>query len=219
MLPPNSVMAPEDSGRPVELPVRSLEILERDGRTVRALRVFCPSRYRSVDSSECVGCASARTVSDTAVICAPPCADADAEPAPDRPLFLGPDAVALRTPVGAVCAAHSVAVRADVPMAHARSVLNHEPFVVVLTGDDRVRGVLSTVELPDKLTALGEMADRTHTVPEYAPLIEAIELMLHSHVRIVPVVGEDRRFLGLVADLDVLRWAARYHTPPHAKVR
>jgi CBS domain-containing protein len=212
-------MAPEDSGRPIELPVRSLEIFERDGRTVRALRVFCPSRYRSIDSSTCAVCPFVHTVSDTAVACAPPGVDADAEPAPDKPLFLGPDALALRTPAGAVCAAHSVAVRADVPMAHARSVLNHEPFVVVLTSDDRVRGVLSTAELSDELTALGEMADRTPTVPEYAPLIEAIELMLHSHVRMVPVVGEDRRFLGLVADLDVLRWAARYHTSPHAKVR
>ena len=212
-------MAPEDSGRPVELPVRSLEILERDGRTVRALRVFCPSRYRSIGSSTCAVCPFVRTLSDTAVTCAPPGADADAEPAADKPLFLGPDALALRIPVGAVCAARAVAVRADVRMAHARSVLNDEPFVVVLSRDDRVRGVLSTAELSDELPPLGEMADRTPTVPEYAPLIEAIELMLHSHVRIVPVVGEDRRFLGLVADLDVLRWAARYHMSPHAKVR
>jgi CBS domain-containing protein len=200
-------MPPRREG-PVELPVRSVDILERNGRTVR-LRVFCPSRYRSVDSSTCTVCPFVQTFSVIAVTCAPPGVSAEAGATRDKPLFLGPEALALRTPVGSVCALRSVAVRDDVSPAHARSVLDRYPFAVVLTPDDRVRGILSEAE-PSDARSLGEIDGRTPILPEYAPLIEAIELMLRGHVRLVPVVDEKRRFLGLVADLDVLRWAARY---------
>jgi len=206
-------------GTPVELPVRSVDILERNGRTVRALRVFCPPRYRSVDSSTCAACTFVHTFSDVAVTCAPPGESAEADPAPDKPLFLGPEALALRTPVGSVCSLRSIAVREDVSPAQARGALDRYPFAVVLAPNDHVCGVLSAAEPPDLHAALSEADGRTPTLPEFAPLIEAIELMLHAHVRLVPVVDENRRFLGVVADLDVLRWAARYQSAPHFRLR
>jgi hypothetical protein len=131
---------------PVALRVRSHETLERDGRSVRALRVFCPRHHASIDVSACTACRFASVVSETAVTCAPPGVVEEADPAPDPPLFLGPDARSLHTPVGAICAPHSVAVRVDMPI-----------------------------------------------------------------VRFVPVIGDGRRFAGLVSDIDVLRWAARQH--------
>ncbi|HXN32727.1 MAG TPA: CBS domain-containing protein [Polyangiaceae bacterium] len=219
MLRPYRFMPPEHPERPQELPVRSLEVFERDGRSARALRVFCPPRHASVAARTCTACPFAQTVSETTVTCAPPALPGGREAAPDNPLFLGPDALALRTPVGAVCALRSVAVRVDVPVARARRLLDRDPFVVVLTEDDRVRGVLSAAEPSDELIALDEIDGRTPALPESAPLIEAIELMLHGHVRLVSVTGENHHFLGLVADLDVLRWAARHNLPPDSKPR
>jgi CBS domain-containing protein len=212
-------MAPEQSKRPVELPVRSLEIVERNGQSVRALRVFCPSRYGSIDTSTCAGCPFVQALSETSVACAPPDVPGDPEGAAGKPLFLGAQALALRTPVGEVCSTRAVAVRVDVPLEQARRVLLEYPSVVVIGDDDQVRGILSAAEPSDELATLAELPQHTPTVPEYAPLIEAIELMLRGHVRLVPVVGEDRRFRGHIADLDVLRWAARYQRPPQSKTR
>jgi predicted transcriptional regulator len=149
-------------------------------------------------------------VSETAVMCAPPGIFEEAEPAPDQPLFLGPDARALRTPLGAICAPHSVAVRVDMPIVQARLLLARETIVVVLTYDDEVRGILSAA-LPHPPSALDELDECADAIPESAPLVEAIELMVHRHVRLVPLIGDGRRFAGLVSDLDVLRWATRQH--------
>src|SRR6202022_638658 len=145
-------------------------------------------------------------VCETAVTCAPPGIPQEPEWSPDTPLFLGSDALALDTPVGAVCALHTVAVRVDVPVAHARRLLDRDAIVVVLTADDQVHGILSAAEPPEGLTALVEMEDRTRVLPESAALIEALELMMHSRVRVVAVTGDGSRFVGLVADLDLLRW-------------
>jgi CBS domain protein len=207
-------MAPGHSDRPVDLPVRSLLILERDGRRERALRVLCPRRHASIDTRVCTTCSFAHRVSEAAVTCAASGIPEGPESAPDRPLVLGPDALSLRTPVGAVCALHSVAVRVDMPIAHARKLLDRHAVVVVLTADDRVHGVLSAAEPPEGLTALVELESRTRELPESAPLIEAIELMVHRHVRLVSVTADDGHFVGLVADLDVLRWVARRRLTP-----
>ena len=215
-------MTCREPSRPVELAVHELETLERDGRSERTLRVFCPLRHESADVRSCAGCEFARQVSDVRVACEPPVAfdprDADREGA----LLLGPDAKALRTPLGAVCAPHSVAVRVDVPLAQAVALLTHEKFVVVLTSDDQVCGVLSAAEPPRQASVLdgadgaaGGTWSSPHgtdgpfrVLPESAPLSEAIELMVRGHVRLVAVTGESRRFVGLVTDLDILRWAA-----------
>lgn len=216
MLPLLWFMAPEHSDRLVELPVRSVDVFERDGRNVRALRVFCPSSHASVHASTCAACSFAHTISDTAVSCAPLDIPGELEPVPDKPLFLGPDALALGTPVGAVCATRSVAVRVDVPVARARALLEREALVVVLTHDDRVHGVLSAAAPLDELSSLGDADGRVPVLHESTPLIEAIDLMLHGRVRLVSAIGNDRRFLGLVTDLDVLRWAARHQLYPHS---
>ncbi len=125
------------------------------------------------------------------------------------PLFLGSHPFALHTPLGSVCARQSFAVRDDVPVVEARKLLDENAVVVVLTRDNRVRGVLAAAKPPRALTALWQIENSTHELPECAPLVGAFELMAHGHVRLVTVTGVDRRFVGLVADLDVLRWVAR----------
>ncbi len=205
-------MVPTRPERTVELPVRSLQILERDGRRVRALRVLCPRVRASIAPTACTTCPFVRGMSEIAVTCAPPGIPGGPESSSRTLLFVGPDALALHTPVGAVCAPCSVAVRVDVPIARARGLLDRHSFVVVLTSDDRVHGILSAVKPLEGLSTLAEMDDSTHALPESAPLTEAIELMVHGHVRFVFVTGDDRHFVGLVTDLDVLRWVAQRHT-------
>jgi CBS domain-containing protein len=194
--------------RPVELAVRSVEIFEQDGRRLRTIRVFCPRRYASVSASNCTTCPFARAVSEATITCMPPSLPLGFAWAPDKPLVRGPESLALRTPVGAVCAVHAVAVRVDVPVAQARTLLERVAVVVVLSADDHVHGVLSAAEPPEGLMDLREMENRADMLTESAPLIEAIDRMLHGRVRCVVVTGDDRDFVGIVADLDVLRWVA-----------
>jgi CBS domain-containing protein len=85
---------------------------------------------------------------------------------------------------------------------------------VVLTADDRVHGIFSSAEPPEGLMALAEMEDPARVLPESAALIEALELMMLSRVRVVAVTGDGGRFVGLVADLDLLRWVARHRLQP-----
>jgi hypothetical protein len=210
---PEWIMAQQDSDRSVDLPVRSLEIFERNGGRARALRVFCPTRNASTDTSDCANCPFVRAVSEANVSCTPAGVAPAPESALDGPLFLGPDALAKGTPVGAVCAAHSVAVRVDVSAARARLLLDRNPHVVVLAANDEVRGTLSGMDPAEGLTSLGELAAVGPVLRESAPLIQAIDLMVHGHMRFVAVTGEDRRFVGLISDLDVLRWVARRRTP------
>jgi predicted transcriptional regulator len=159
-------------------------------------------------------------VSDVEVTCEPPAALDSSPHAPDASLFLGPDARATRTRVGAVCAPHSLAIRADVPAAQAAALLTRQNFVVVLTSDNEVCGILSAAEPPRRLALLDgadpegawskphETGGRFRVLHESATLSEAIDLMVHNHVRLVALTSDERRFVGFVSDLDVLRWAS-----------
>ncbi|MGD0674554.1 MAG: CBS domain-containing protein [Polyangiaceae bacterium] len=202
-------MVPGHSDRPGVLPVRTLDIFERDGRPVRSLRVFCPVREASTSLAVCANCSFAQKVCDKEVVCAPPGLRITTGSAADKPFFLGPDALALGTPLGAVCSLHSVAVRQDVPLHEARQLLERDATVVVLAADDQVKGILSAAEPARRGASFMTVDTRGCVLPESAPLIEAIEFMVHGQRRFVSVVAQDRRFVGLVRDIDVLRWAAR----------
>jgi CBS domain protein len=202
------VMLSGRSKPPIHLPVWSVEVFARVGQPVRALRVFCPRINASIETTACNACVFIREASETAIACAPPGIAAPPDSVPEPLLFLGPDALALGVPVGAVCALHSIAVRVDVPVAYARTLLDRDRVVVVLNAADEVRGILSAARPPDGLAALADIDDCADGLPETAPLVEAIEIMVHRHVRVVFVTARDGHFVGLVTDLDVLRWAA-----------
>jgi len=214
-------MARGELPKSVALTVHDVETLERDGRSVRTGCVFCPLRHESTDVKACATCPFASAVSDAEVHCGPPVALEPRELDRDASLFLGPDARATRMHLGAVCAPRAVAVRDDVPLAQAAALLKRERYVLVLTGDDEVCGVLSAAEPPADPVVDGvgpppvaaqskhlELGGRFRVLPESTPLSEAIGLMVHGHVRLVAVTTDRRRFVGLVTDLDVLRWAA-----------
>jgi CBS domain len=197
----------------VEIPVRTLEIHDRSGQPTRALRVFCPRSHASIETRACASCEFAEAFDETAVVCRRGDRGNPEPPARGQSLFIGPNALALRTPLGSVCAVHSVAVRVDVPVAHARKLLDRDAVVIVLDADERVTGVMLASDPIHRLAALDDVENRTPALPESAPLVEAFELMVHSRARFVPVTGDEGRFVGVVADLDVLRWVARSRTP------
>jgi CBS-domain-containing membrane protein len=88
-------------------------------------------------------------------------------------------------------------------------LLERDATVVVLAADDQVKGILSAAEPARRGASFMTVDTRGCVLPESAPLIEAIEFMVHGQRRFVSVVAQDRRFVGLVRDIDVLRWAAR----------
>jgi len=188
--------------------VSEVETFELDGQRGRVLRVFCASRGHSVDPSACAACSFGSVVSRETVDCCWPGAEPQADPR--APLYIGADASALHTPVGAVCAAHVLAVRAKTPAAELRGALQGQPYVVVVGADDHVLGVV-TDGLSQRQVAGGTAEGTAPTVREAEPLRNAIERMIHGRRRFLPVVDDAGRFVGAVTDLDVLRWVKRRH--------
>jgi aminoglycoside phosphotransferase family enzyme/predicted kinase/CBS domain-containing protein len=201
------VVVPTRPGRPRVLPIHRLDIVEADGRIVQEERIFCPRRLASVDATTCRECAFGRGESEEAVLCGLPARDGEAESAPDSPLFLGPCALSLHTVLGGAFAPNATAVRVDVPVAEALRILERESVVAVIDADGALRGLLSAAAPPDRLRTLTALDEEDSGLAESASLADAIERLVHGRARFIPVTGDHRRFEGIVADLDVLRWA------------
>ncbi len=157
----------------------------------------------------CRECTFGRGESEGAVLCALPAGPDEAESAPDTPLFLGPCAQSLHTVLGGAFASYATAVRVDVPVAEALGILEREGIVAIVDANGALRGVLSASEPHDRLRTLTALDEEDPGLAESAPLADAIERLVHGRARFIPVTGDHRRFEGIVADLDVLRWAAR----------
>jgi aminoglycoside phosphotransferase family enzyme/predicted kinase/CBS domain-containing protein len=201
-------VVPTRPGRPRILPIRRLDIVDADGRIEQQERIFCPRRHASLDATMCSDCAFGRGESKEAVLCALPARADEIESAPETPLFLGPRAQSLRTVLGGALTSHTTAVRVDVPVAEALRVLERDGIVAVVDANGALRGVLSTAEPHDRLRALTALDNKDLGLAESAPLADAIERLVHGRARFIPVTGDCGRFEGMVADLDVLRWAA-----------
>jgi hypothetical protein len=204
-------MGDENGSSGGALPVRAVEMLDRDGRRTFALRVFCPRHHHSMDPAACVACPFVSSVSRHGVVCRAPGAVA-APPDASAPLYLGPQASALRTPIGAVCSARVVAVRKGLSEEQVRSALDGAPYVVVLGEGDRVCGIVSNALSSQRSGRMGVDDDsRQATLEESAPLRDAIERMVRGELRVLPVVDAVGRFVGTVTDLDILRWVSHQH--------
>jgi hypothetical protein len=62
----------------MRLPLRTREVLYADGTRARSLRVFCPTRDRSLDPRVCAECPRVQVLSADAVHCCPPASGAHA---------------------------------------------------------------------------------------------------------------------------------------------
>jgi CBS domain-containing protein len=188
----------------VSLALRRRGILTNEGRLEREC-VFCPAEDRSVDLGWCRGCALAVRVDSSGVACTP---DTESDPLTET-MHLGGG-----TPVGAAMSDRHLSVRPQVRADAIALALKAEPVpaVVVVDESDRVLGTVDpsdVAQAPAEATA-GDLCRECTRVDESATLADAIGAMVRAHVRFLPVIGADQRAVGLVADIDALRWVTQH---------
>jgi CBS domain-containing protein len=209
-LVPRALSHREQQGRrPLDasLTVRRRDILSPGGRRRRST-VFCPSENQSVDLAWCRGCPLAERVDGDAVRCSPDPAANTAAPTAR---------IGGETPVGAVMSARHVSALPEVPAGQVAKATGGAPDVAVLVVDDgdHLLGVIEPAVLAasptDTLAAT--IGQRAPSIREDRSVAEAIECMVRGHRRFLPVVQEDGRVVGVLSDLDILRWVARAQQP------
>ncbi len=191
--------------RPSVLPIRAREVLTAAGRR-RELSVFCPAQRASVELEWCRRCAFARRVTEASVECTP-----NAEPweCPYADARLGET-----VPVGEAMRGHYVSVGPQVPAGVVIDALEggQAHAAVIVDEDDHLVGTVrrdgaETVHADLIASALGR---ETPHIDESASLADAIACMVKTHTRFLPVVGPQGRVVGLLADIDALRWVAAH---------
>ncbi len=197
------------------LPVRRRLTILRDGSTHASDLVFCDSRGHSVPLALCAACkfggdverdASGRGV--TVECCRF-----------TLPSFRGTGVseVAAVVPVGVSLVRPVVCIAYDAPLRAAARALTPESLawgIAVVDEQQRFLGMVPRGRLP---LALGKWSDDAAaaymtvdrgSVDESASLGEAFGTMAASHARELPVLGEGRRFAGVVRDVEALRFVA-----------
>lgn len=197
----------------LRLPVRLRKVASKDGASFAPI-VHCPREGRSIDAEQCTGCPRMRSV----------------EWQPDR----GGDITCELDGIGVK---RLVDPRADMAESAARWQLHEvvEPVTVcvpptlslgevralfikkklravpVVDEDVRLLGVISRSDVmagnPETLVR-DAMPERTHALPENAPVAFAIALMAYENVSEVPVVTDEGEIVGLFHAVAALRWTA-----------
>ncbi len=206
-----------NAGRGRDLGTIRLEIVGNAETTV-ASSVVCPRRDRTTSLESCRCCEDTRGDSRDPggrtgyLECvAAGCGSTPASGAEAR-------SAAHRTPIARLVAREAVALRADLPLARAREVLLSHGLSAAAVVDDAARpiGVLTERDLLRGDDARGgtrvgtAVARRVLAVPDGAPVAEAAALMAREGVEQLPVLGCDGRLVGMVAAVDVLRWATQH---------
>jgi CBS domain-containing protein len=205
--------------RRARLPIRAREVVGVHSETRRILTVFCPFRERSMPLSVCERCEAYReSLGQEAIECAvPPGAELPLLFG-DQPLFVGPGSLASRTSVGAVMSARVLCVDADMEVALLTRIGDYEsyPGILLVDDDTRLVGILSRADLDSCKRRGAQAAVRTRdlvhadvrAVHESSSLAEALSRMVHEHLRVLAVVDDEEFVIGLLSDLDALRWVA-----------
>ena len=192
--------------RPVHLPVLHRLVLTssgcRDERTA-----FCPNEGRSVDLARCAHCLWASHVDENRVECFPgePPEDLSREPS---------NRSGARVRVGAIVGTKQIAVRAEVTIRELRRLLAEDSANTVLVVDHEDR-LLGTIDAPSLEHAPGAAPTilrmrAKHSIVETASVAEAVDYLVHSHSRSVAVVDENGHAVGVLTDIELLRWFARH---------
>jgi CBS domain-containing protein len=186
----------------VTIPTRRLETFSPVGRRSE-LNVFCPAERRSVRLTWCETCPVVRHVGGGEVRCVPAVRD---EP-PSALRHIGDGAC-----VGEALAPHHLVVFRDVAAGEVAAALAETPVpaVVVVDEADHVVGIVAAAEVrasPPECSA-GELGRAGLSVSESASLADAVAYLTRRHARFVAVLGPGERVVGVLADLDTLRWVA-----------
>jgi len=214
-----------------EHPVLVREVVRRDGSRAPALRVFCSRRAASVPLETCEACPSCVDIAPdedgvgTLVRCQPPHAIATI-PRTDRPRGMD-DPPGEATLVGSILRGGTLCVASDaeVPALRALSVERALLGLFIVDNDGRLVGLVRDVNLlravqptPDAgpLAALeARDVNRADAVMSTATSVwedisvrRAIRCMASAHLREIPVVTREGQLVGVLRDIDGLRWIA-----------
>lgn len=198
--------SPPEGPPSVRLLVRKLERLHLViGRTSSSV-VFCPGQCRSMGLELCKVCPRLTAVTDEAIMCTPPPGAA----VPSEELGQGP--VGIDACVGDAMGYAALLVDAAVPAAN----LSEPPetpgpsVAVVVDKEARSLGLIDFADAPElEEGSVEELARQVPPVREAAPLAHAIDRMVHERARALPVVNDEGQVVGVLTDLDALRWVAR----------
>jgi hypothetical protein len=196
-------LAPEASS--ATLPVAWRETVSASGVDSEA-QVFCPGERRSVPLDWCATCPAARHVGADEVRCTPG----------PRTLSSG-EGTARRGEhafVGEVLARRHLCVLADVPAGRIAAALSEAPALAVVVVDGGGRFVRLVPAETVVSSPAGELARELPgagaCVAESASLADAIVQMARTHARFLAVTGRGERVVGVLGDLDALRWVASH---------
>jgi CBS domain-containing protein len=192
----------------VRLPVRHLRTLDHCGRCSEASSVFCIDRHRTTDLPKCLGCSRLVQMDERWVECTGPMDD---QPPEDVfALLLRDDAC-----VGSAAGRATLSVPAHVTSAVLARFMTAQgtAHAVVVDAPRQLVGIVSSeaAAFARGEAPVGHLARHLHPVHEGAPLAFAVERMVHERVRALPVVDDEGTLVGLLTDLDALRWVAGLH--------
>jgi hypothetical protein len=198
----------------VRLRIRLQEQVDARGNASIVRLVFCPVRQCSKRMAECERCVHLRRIDDLVIECAPGALESEARGLTVDP-GLGGDAC-----VGEAMSEHAVSIVAGTPLRTAVELLAKASVAlstgIIVDEDNRVVG---TIELPEAKTAADVASTEgvTHPVEpirESATLAAAVARMAKERRRLLPVVDDAGRVVGLISDIDALHWVAGRKAPP-----
>jgi CBS-domain-containing membrane protein len=180
--------------RAVRLGTRRRIVVGHTGHRV-ALSVFCPRELRSKNLDVCRRCPRRAGVEAESVTCVP-----DVEPAAAESL------------VGAVMGDASVTIEAGTPVGALTPLVESCGWmaVVVFDTDDRALGLIEREQLTsvEPGTVARVLARPFVPVLESSPVMSVVQRMVHERARAFPVESSAGSTVGIVTDLDALRWVA-----------
>jgi CBS domain-containing protein len=205
---PPAESSPGSSSEPevVRLRARRLRLVDDRGDAVGSCStVFCPEQRRSVDVAACGRCSRLSRVMPEAVECLPSIRSA---PSDYRVVArIGGDVcIAEAMSHDAVCiGADALAKRVACALERAGA-----PVALVVDGAGRLLGLVEAADAAEshRPVTARHLARRINSVSESAPLAHAVDRMVHERARALPVVDDVGNVVGILTDLDALRWVA-----------
>jgi hypothetical protein len=157
----------------------------------------------------CRVCPRLSAITEEAIVCTPAAEGAPVEELGDGPT--GIDAC-----VGDAMGYAALLVDAAVPAATLSEPSDTPGHFVAVVVDEEARslGLVDFATAPElEECSVEELARQVPPVREAAPLAHAIDRMVHERARALPVVNDDGEVVGVLTDLDALRWVARREPP------
>ena len=206
----------------VSHPILRLEVLDARGSRTAEQHVFCRLRRESVDVDFCRMC-DRRDAIQTA-----PTPSVDCTFAP-QPHDVIPDPHGDRTEVGVLLREGTIALACSASLLDALALLSASDFrtVAVVGGDHILVGLLHETVVAERCAKLADAnvgvkaaMSSPLAVHEATPVRDALRFMAAAHLRQATVVTSAGVPLGVLRDVDALRWIAasehRLSTPPRS---